>query len=171
MDVRDLWGRIGIKGAVIGVIIAAALLFILVNVIEDTEPERVDIAAGSQFPCTVLSVYDGDGPINCAEQDMQGKPVAVRLRGIEARETDDSCRPQELCPEMSGAEAKDILTRLAVGRLECTSHGPSYNRVDARCRNASGQDLSCEMIRSGGAMRWPEYDSEGELLACVPAQE
>ena len=167
---HGLWSRIGLKGAVIGAIILAALVFILVNVIRDAAPAPVNIAAGSRFPCTVLSVWDGDGPINCAEQDMDGKQIAVRLRGIEARETDDSCRPAELCPKMSGADAKDMLTRLAVGRLDCTSHGPSYNRVDARCRNASGQDLSCEMIRSGAATRWPQYDPKGELLACVPRQ-
>jgi endonuclease YncB( thermonuclease family) len=160
--------RIGIGTIVVVVIILAALAFILVNLLRDRGPAKVDTAAGKTFPCTVLSVYDGDGPINCAETDMAGKEVTVRLRGIEARENDNSCQ-LDIYPRASGAEAKAKLTELAVGRLECQSFGPSYNRVDASCRNPAGVDISCEMIRSGAASRWPQYDREGRLTACVPA--
>ena len=153
----------------IALIILAAVAFILFSALGQASSAAVDTASGSHFPCTVQSVYDGDGPINCAETDVAGKQVRVRLRGIEAREADNSCRYDNLCPEASGAEAKAQLTRLAVGRLECTSFGPSYNNVDASCRNPSGQDISCEMLRSGAAMRWPQYDPEGRLVPCVPA--
>ena len=168
----DIWTRlrtrIGIGTLVIGGIILAALAFILVNLLRDQASVAVNTAAGSHFTCTVLSVYDGDGPINCAETDTEGQPVSVRLRGIEAREADDSCQA-DICPAATGAEAKAHLTRLAVGRLQCESFGPSYNRVDASCRNPAGVDISCEMVRSGTASRWPEYDPEGRLAACVPS--
>ena len=153
----------------IALIILAAIAFILFSALGQASSAAVDTASGSQFPCTVQSVYDGDGPINCAENDTTGKQVRVRLRGIEAREADNSCRYENLCPEASGAEAKAQLTRLAVGRLECTSFGPSYNNVDASCRNPAGQDISCEMLRSGAAVRWPQYDPDGRLIPCVPA--
>lgn len=153
----------------IALIILAALAFILFSALGQASPAAVDTASGNAFPCTVQSVYDGDGPINCAETDTTGKQVRVRLRGIEAREADNSCRYDNLCPEASGAEAKAQLSRLAVGRLECTSFGPSYNNVDASCRNPSGQDISCEMLRSGAAVRWPQYDPDGRLVPCVPA--
>ena len=153
----------------IALIILAAIAFILFSALGQASSAAVDTAAGNQFPCTVQSVYDGDGPINCAETDAAGKQVRVRLRGIEAREADNSCRYENLCPAASGAEAKAQLTRLAVGRLECTSFGPSYNNVDASCRNPSGQDISCEMLRSGAAVRWPQYDPDGRLVPCVPA--
>ncbi|MDB5668600.1 MAG: hypothetical protein JWL74_1550 [Alphaproteobacteria bacterium] len=153
----------------VALIILAAIAFILFSALGQTSSAAVDTAAGNDFPCTVQSVYDGDGPINCAETDTAGKRVRVRLRGIEAREADNSCRYEDLCPEASGAEAKAHLTRLAVGQLECVSFGPSYNNVDASCRNRSGQDVSCEMLRSGAAVRWPQYDPDGRLLACVPA--
>lgn len=162
-----LKAKFGAGGLVIGAIVIAALAFILFNVVRDLAPDMVDTAAGKEFPCTVLSVYDGDGPINCSEHDMAGNQVTVRLRGIEARENDNSCQ-HNLCPRASGAEAKAILTRLATGRLHCTSHGPSYNRVDASCTNAAGVDLSCEMVRSGAAVRWAEYDTEQRLARCVP---
>lgn len=159
--------RIGTGGLVIAAIILAALAFITVNVLQSFTPERVDTATGRQFPCTVLSVYDGDGPINCAEIDGEGQQVRVRLRGIDAREPDNSCQV-ETCPAMSGQEAKAILTGLAVGRLQCTSFGPSYNRVDSSCLNSAGVDISCEMIRTGAAVRWPQYDREQRLVNCVP---
>lgn len=166
-----MWGRfrekVGTGGLVIGGILFVALIFIGFSVVQSIRPEVVSTATGAQFPCTVLSVYDGDGPINCAEIDAQGRQVSVRLRGIEAREPDNSCQA-EICPEMSGEEAKATLTRLAVGRLQCTSFGPSYNRIDASCRNPADVDISCEMIRSGAAVRWPEYDREQRLVNCVP---
>lgn len=165
-----LVARVGVRGLVVFVVILAALAFIGVSVWRDMGPEPMDIAAGRTFTCTVLSVYDGDGPINCAEVDTEGQPVSVRLRGIEARDNDNSCqlREETACPRASGAEAKAMLTQLAVGRLQCTSFGPSYNRVDASCQTASGVDLSCEMLRSGMAVRWPEYDPEGRLIRCTP---
>jgi endonuclease YncB( thermonuclease family) len=155
-------------GLLIGLIISAAIVFIAVSVSRDLAGEPVDTAAGREFPCTVESVYDGDGPINCTEKDANGQPVKVRLRGIEARETDNSCQVPNLCTAASGEAAKAMLVSLAVGRLQCTSFGPSYSRVDASCRNAAGVDLSCEMIRTGNAARWAQYDPEGRLAACVP---
>lgn len=164
-----LRGRIGTGGLVIAAIILAAVIFIVVNVLQSFAPEQVDTATGSRFACTVLSVYDGDGPINCAEVDGEGQQVRVRLRGIDAREPDNSCQV-ETCPPLSGREAKAILTRLAVGRLQCTSFGPSYNRVDSSCWNSAGVDISCEMIRRGAAVRWPQYDREQRLVNCVPGR-
>lgn len=159
--------KLGGAGIAVAVMIVAALSFILVNMLGDGAMTNVDTSAGKRFACTVLSVQDGDGPIDCAETDLDGKQVMVRLRGIEARELDNSCQA-EVCPSRSGAEAKAELTRLAVGRLQCESFGPSYSRVDSACTNAQGQNISCEMIRSGTAVRWPQYDPDGRLAACVP---
>ncbi|MBU3079336.1 thermonuclease family protein [Sphingomonas quercus] len=167
-----IWGRLrrkfGLGGLVVGGIIIAALAFIGASALFDLSPERVDTANGSRFPCTVLSVYDGDGPINCAERDQSGQQVKVRLRGIEAREIDNSCSRPDICPKATGAEGKAALLRYAYGKLTCTSFGPSYSRVNATCVNPKGFNLSCEMLRSGTAMRWAEYDPEGSLLACLP---
>lgn len=157
-----------IISAIVGVVIIAAIAFIILAARQDAQPSAVDTAAGRNFPCTVESVYDGDGPINCKELDLKGQQVRVRLRGIEARESDNSCRHANICPKASGAEAKAVLTKLAVGRMTCTSFGPSYNRVDAACRTPTNQDVSCEMLRSGTAVRWPEYDPDERLISCIP---
>lgn len=162
--------RLGRGGILVALVIAGAVAFIILNVIRDLAPARVNTATKSHFSCSVLSVYDGDGPINCSEVDQDGQPVQIRLRGIEAREPDDSCYHTDICPKASGAEAKAELTRLAVGRLQCVSFGPSYGRVDARCTNESGVDISCAMLKSGKAVRWPEYDPDGLLIPCVPAE-
>lgn len=165
---RGRGARLGIGGAVVIAIILTALAFIVASILLNRGPDHVDTAAGRQFPCTVLSVYDGDGPINCEEIDTANQQVRVRLRGIDARENDNSCQYAGHCAEASGAEAKAELIRMAVGKLQCTSFGPSYNRVDASCVTATGLNLSCEMIRRGKAVRWPQYDPDGRLAACVP---
>lgn len=166
------FGRLGAGGIAVGLIIIAAVAFILFSMLADRASAVVDTAAGQQFPCTVQSVYDGDGPINCAEFDTEGKPVRVRLRGIEARDADNSCQlPEDQCPRASGGAAKAALTRLAVGRLQCTSFGPSYDRVDSSCVAADGTDISCEMIRTGNAVRWPEYDPDGRMVGCIPPRD
>ena len=168
----SLWngikGRLGAGGIAFVVIMVLALGFIAANLLSDARRPPVDLSVGSRFPCTVLSVYDGDGPINCAEVDARGQQVIVRLRGIEARENDNSCRREDICPPLSGAQGRAVLEELAGARMLCTSFGPSYNRVDSRCHTPGGVDISCEMIRRGAAMRWPEYDREGSLANCAP---
>ena len=163
-----LKGRWGAGGIAFALIMVLALGFIAINLLRDARRPPVDLSVGSRFPCTVTSIYDGDGPINCSEVDARGQQVVVRLRGIEARENDNSCRRADICPPLSGAQGKAVLEELAGGRIECTSFGPSYNRVDARCHTPAGVDISCEMIRRGAAMRWPEYDPNGSLAHCRP---
>ena len=50
------------------------------------------VAAGQTFTCTPTHVWDGDGPIWCAEG------AHVRIAGIAAREMDGTCRTNQPCP-------------------------------------------------------------------------
>jgi endonuclease YncB( thermonuclease family) len=125
------------------------------------------VAAGTAFTCTPTAVWDGDGPVWCAEGPR------VRLAGIAAREIDNTCRPGQPCPDVSGEAARDELVRLLGGprgRLEhghirvsarpmkCVSDGSAGgSRTAAWCVTASGMDLNCAMIRSGAAVRWSRY--------------
>jgi endonuclease YncB( thermonuclease family) len=131
---------------------------------------HVVAAAGTSFRCTPTLVWDGDGPIWCAEGER------VRLAGVAARELDGSCRPHQPCPRMSGTAARDRLVRyLGGGRgrtadghvrvrgvtLACRSRGPdSYGRTVAWCRAPRVGDLSCAMVRSGAALRWASYGGD-----------
>jgi endonuclease YncB( thermonuclease family) len=153
---------------VIAAVILAALLFIAASALGNLGIQTVDTATGRAFPCTVLKVMDGDGPVICAEKDQEGRQVQVRLRGIEARDGDGNCRIAQGCPKMNWEEGKAVLTRLAGARMNCTSYGPYRDRVDAFCDTLEGADVSCELVRMGAAVRWPEFDSEGRLLNCAP---
>lgn len=123
------------------------------------------VAAGVSFTCTPTRVWDGDGPIWCAEGPR------IRLAGIAAR--DESCRPGHPCPRASAVAARDHLVRLIgrpVGRtgeghilvraspLTCRSEGNGRGaRTAAWCSTSTGTDLSCAMIRARMAARWGRY--------------
>lgn len=163
--------RFDVRLFVIGGVILAAVLFIAASLVGDLGVATVDTATGRTFPCTVLSTEDGDGPVYCAERDQQGMPVIVRLRGIEARDSDGGCRISTGCTEMTADEAGSVLRRIITGvRIQCVSYGLSYERIDAFCTTPEGVDISCEMVRMGAAVRWPEFDSEGRLAQCVPGR-
>ena len=135
------------------------------------------VPAGETFRCTPTRVWDGDGPIWCAEGQR------IRLAGIAAREMDGTCSPGHPCPKASAEAARDGLARL-VGRtngrsreghllvrgkpLTCRSAGSAKGkRVAAWCRTGAGVDLSCAMIQAGLAARWDRYWRKGEVC---PAQ-
>ncbi|MCY7397374.1 MAG: hypothetical protein LH466_00860, partial [Sphingomonas bacterium] len=64
------------------------------------------VRSGTTFPCTAVAVWDGDGPIWCAEGPR------IRLAGVAARELDGSCRQSHPCPVPSGIFARDTLVGL-----------------------------------------------------------
>ncbi len=125
------------------------------------------VSAGARFSCTPTRVYDGDGPIWCAEGPR------VRLAGIAAREMDGTCRTNQPCPAVSAEASRDHLAAL-VGRpagrseqghilvegptLSCVSNGSAGGkRVAAWCSSPSVGDLSCRMVRDGHALKWSRY--------------
>ncbi len=125
------------------------------------------VPAGQAFTCTPTRVWDGDGPIWCAEGHL------IRLSGIAAREIDGTCRTNQPCPDAGAEEARDALVGLVgvrTGRSEkghilvsgpamrCTSVGDGVgNRTAAWCVSPIGGDLSCAMIRHGWALKWERY--------------
>lgn len=125
------------------------------------------VAAGLSFTCTPIAVWDGDGPIWCAEGPR------IRLSGIAAKEIDGECKVGHPCPRATGIEARDQLVRflggprgtLASGHVRiasrpmtCRSDGSAGgSRTAAWCITAAGVDLSCAMIASGRVLRWDRY--------------
>lgn len=125
------------------------------------------VPAGQSFTCTPTRVWDGDGPVWCAEGPR------VRLSGIAAREIDGTCRDGQPCPNVSAEASRDYLVRLIgdpVGRspeghilvrgapLNCLSvGGGGGERTAAWCATMRGIDLSCAMVRAGMALRWDRY--------------
>lgn len=87
------------------------------------------------------SIYDGD--------TFRFGSIRIRLWGIDA-------------PEMKtrfGRAARQKLVWLIAGRsVRCRDTGTrSGERIVGRCWNASGKDLSAEMVRSGYAVDWPHF--------------
>jgi endonuclease YncB( thermonuclease family) len=125
------------------------------------------IPAGQSFPCTPTRVWDGDGPIWCAEGPR------VELSGIAAREVDGSCKTGHPCPERDPIQSRDALVRL-IGKpigiapeghvlvrgqtMTCRSTGSAGgDRTAAFCVTPKGGDLSCAMVLSGNAEKWQRY--------------
>jgi hypothetical protein len=125
------------------------------------------VPAGHSFQCTPIAVWDGDGPIWCAEGPK------VRIAGVAAREMDGTCRPNQPCPEVGATDARDRLVKLLGGArgtmpdghvivraatMTCVSDGSAGgSRTAAWCRSSAIRDLSCAVIRAGGAIEWTRF--------------
>lgn len=125
------------------------------------------IPVGETFQCTPTRVWDGDGPIWCAEGPR------VRLSGVAAKELDGSCKPGHPCPNANALTARDALVRL-IGKptglsreghvfvrgptMNCRSDGSAGgNRTAAFCVSPQSGDVSCKMIAGGWAAKWAKY--------------
>ncbi|MBB3346020.1 thermonuclease family protein [Sphingomonas sp. BK069] len=124
----------------------------------------VIVPAGESFRCTPVRVWDGDGPIWCAEGPR------LRIADIAARELDGSCRRGHPCPKASGIEARDALVELLGGSrgttrdghvivagppMQCRSRGPDrYRRTVAACSMADDRDLGHSMVMRKVAVTW-----------------
>ncbi|HEY0114542.1 MAG TPA: hypothetical protein VGB54_02365 [Allosphingosinicella sp.] len=143
------------------------LVLVTTNSCTAAPAQSAAVQDGDTFTCTPIRVWDGDGPIWCAEGPR------IRLAGIAARETDGSCRPGHPCPAADAATARDHLARL-IGRvtgtareghllvegppLICRSEGSAGgSRTAAWCRTAGGVDLSCRMVADSMAARWERF--------------
>lgn len=125
------------------------------------------VSDGDTFTCTPTAVWDGDGPIWCAEGPK------VRIAGVAAREMDGSCRAHHPCPSVSAIEARDRLVQLLggpkgklptghvkvrSGPMQCVSDGSARgSRTAAWCHSPVFGDLSCAVVGAGGAMRWQRH--------------
>jgi endonuclease YncB( thermonuclease family) len=125
------------------------------------------VPEGVQFRCTPIAVYDGDGPVWCAEGPK------IRIAGVAAREMDGTCRSNQPCPPVGAIDARDRLVRLFGGpkgklatghivvrsaAMTCLSEGSARgSRTAAWCRSPAFGDLSCAVVRAGGVLRWPRY--------------
>jgi endonuclease YncB( thermonuclease family) len=146
----------------------AALLIITTTPVEAQAQHEV-IGRNIRFICTPTAVWDGDGPIWCAEGPK------IRLAGIAARETDETCRVGQPCPQASGKAARNELVQRLGGskgqwrdghvivhgpRLNCVSEGQAKgDRTAAWCALPDRTDLSCAMMKSGLVLRWARYDA------------
>lgn len=143
---------------------------------ETVQAKSRALPAAASFSCTPIKLWDGDGPIHCAEGPK------IRLAGIAAREVrwtgsemiDAGCNEGHPCPKLSGVAARNHLARLlttgavqpaSTGHmmlrgptLSCVSQGSAGgSRTAAWCSSPRAGSLSCAMLKSGYALKWPRY--------------
>ncbi len=125
------------------------------------------VPAGQSFQCTPIRVWDGDGPIWCAEGPH------VRLSGVASRELDGTCKVGHPCPDADAKGARDALVKLIgepTGRsreghilvrgptMNCRSDGSAGGgRTAAFCVSPQSGDVSCNMVAGGWVARWNKY--------------
>lgn len=118
------------------------------------------------FECIVVSVYDGDGPIHCANG------VKIRVAGIQAPDFEraEPCRRRKagyVCSNLEAALAQQRVSRLVMGKtLACHQVGTSYARIVARCTLPDRSDLACSIVTLGAAEWWPGYVRRYHLRRC-----
>lgn len=96
------------------------------------------VPAGETFECTPTHVWDGDGPVWCAEGPR------LRISGIAAREMDESCSPGHPCPDADPITSRDALVSLLGRRTGVGPHGHIL---------VSGPKLRCTSTGSAGGDR------------------
>ena len=127
----------------------------------------VVVPAGQSFHCTPTRVWDGDGPIWCAEGPR------IRLSGVAAKELDGSCKVGHPCPVPDPIKSRDALV-LLIGKpvgiareghvlvrgptMSCRSDGSAGgDRTAAFCFSPQSGDVSCNMVAGGWAAKWLRY--------------
>lgn len=77
----------------------------------------------------------------------------IRLYSIDAPEMPDHCREGRRCTSGDPYKSRNYLKSLTGGTVTCTPLKiDHYGRTIAKCE-ASGKDLSCEMVKSGHAVK------------------
>ena len=99
-----------------------------------------------------LVVVDGD--------TLRVNGIRVRLRGIDAPESGQSCRDAKGKPYACGKWATEVLTLLAAGGARCELAGDErdrYGRWIADCFGAGGANINAAMVKAGYALAYRQY--------------
>jgi endonuclease YncB( thermonuclease family) len=86
--------------------------------------------------------------------------IKIRLKGIDAPETDQVCLDANAAKWTCGIAARDQLTAHVNNRpIECTPRGiDGYGRTLAAC-SVAGEDLNAWMVREGWALAFVRYST------------
>lgn len=102
-----------------------------------------------------LRVIDGDS------LEIAGRKV--RLHGIDAPETGQTCRDDKGRPYGCGERATGALILMAAGGLRCALAGDEidrYGRLIATCYAVDGVNINAEMVSAGYALAYRQYSKE-----------
>ncbi|WP_299862167.1 thermonuclease family protein [uncultured Roseobacter sp.] len=117
------------------------------------------VVSGLWLPGGVLAGNAFSGAVRVIDGDtVDVGDVRVRLHGIDAPETDQTCRTEQGQVWACGKWVTDQVTTLFGGRMaECTPViTDKYNRIVARC-TVAGQDVGHELVSAGLAFAYRKY--------------
>ncbi|WP_326838683.1 thermonuclease family protein [Roseobacter sp. MH60115] len=117
------------------------------------------VVSGLWLPGGVLAGNAFSGAVRVIDGDtVDVGDVRVRLHGIDAPETDQTCRTEQGQVWACGKWVTDQVTTLFGGRMaECTPvTTDKYNRTVARC-TVAGQDVGYELVSAGLAFAYRKY--------------
>lgn len=109
----------------------------------------------SQSPKLVMRVIDGD--------TIHLGKIKVRLHGIDAPETGQTCRNARGKTYPCGKRATSVLVLRAAAGVSCEPAGDEqdrYGRVIATCFAVDGTDINAYMVRSGHALAYRKYSQK-----------
>lgn len=98
-------------------------------------------------------VIDGD--------TLQFQDTVIRLHGIDAPETGQSCRGRDGKTLHPGDESVSFMQTITENGLTCSgTEWDDYGRLVARCRTADGTDIGQRMVAQGLAWAFVKYSTE-----------
>jgi endonuclease YncB( thermonuclease family) len=123
---------------------------------------------GPQLSRDLSAAAPSPPPMSGAARPVDGDTLAlgstrIRLWGVDAPEADTPL----------GREASRLMAQvLAQGPVRCEdTGGRSYDRIVARCQDASGQDLAHRLVAAGLAVDWPKFSAGRYAAAQAQAQQ
>src|SRR3546814_14625038 len=110
------------------------------------------VPAGQSFTCTPVAVWDGDGPIWCAEGPH------VCLSGVAAREMNGSCSSAHPCPDADPVAERAHLVGMLGTPLRRNRIGHTSLRRSPMGSSSPGRDGGSRQIADvSGRERWCSY--------------
>ena len=109
----------------------------------------------SQSPKLGMRIIDGD--------TIHLGKIKVRLHGIDAPETGQTCRNARGKTYPCGKRATSVLVLRAAAGVSCEPAGDEqdrYGRMIATCYAVDGTDINAYMVRSGHALAYRKYSEK-----------
>lgn len=104
------------------------------------------LASAATFVCTLVAVWDGDGPIWCKEGPK------IRIAGIAAAVAARDALVRLLGGPKGQRDTGHVIVRAPA--MRCSADGLSNGRDVASCRLSDGRDLAQAMLATITILDW-----------------
>lgn len=94
---------------------------------------------------------------------IEGEETRIRLHGIDAPESGQTCDDKAGQRYLCGSQSADFLAKLIGrnGRVTCEERDRDrYSRIVADCRTMGGADINAAMVQAGWAVAYRQYGGD-----------